>query len=145
MITPEWSWPQTEGSPWWWWTEMHIKKAEELLNQPSYKTIPADPTTKQRTSWYPVEKHQSRRWDKWSYLQKNVSYRSRIPKILWVTINSQRRSAMEIHGVQQRGSFPWDSKGTGLNSSTLGRKISIPCPQHQGLCRAYKMHPVTTK
>ena len=29
--------------------EDYIKKAEDLLNQPTYKLIPADPTTRQKT------------------------------------------------------------------------------------------------
>ena len=46
--------------------------------------------------------------------------------------------------LELRGSFLRNSKGTGKNPETLNGKITIPCPQHQGLCTADKMHPVTT-
>ena len=44
--------------------EEYIRKAEELLDQPTYNLIPTDPTTKYKKQVdIPVECHQDRRWD----------------------------------------------------------------------------------
>ena len=44
--------------------EDYIRKAEELLSQPSYKSICTDPNNQiQEQVNIPVEDHQDRRWD----------------------------------------------------------------------------------
>ena len=61
-------------------TEEYIKKAEDLLNQPTYKSIPTDPTTRYK--------------NKLIILLKTIKveggineavYRSRIPQVLRAT------------------------------------------------------------
>ena len=42
----------------------YIKKAEELLNKPTYKKIPEDPTSRQKTKLINLLKHQGRRGHK---------------------------------------------------------------------------------
>ena len=82
-----------------------IKKAEELLNQPTYMTIPADPTTKQNNNLIT--------------LLKNIKAEDGINKATYRIMyptgqdhqnsicyqNSQSRSATETLSVQQMGSF----------------------------------------
>ena len=43
--------------------EVYIRKAEELLDQPPYKSIPTDPITKYKNKLISVEDHQDRGWD----------------------------------------------------------------------------------
>ena len=63
----------------------YIKKAEELLHQPTYKTIPADPTTKYKNKLITLLKTIKQKVGLKNHLQKAVPYRGRIPQILWVT------------------------------------------------------------
>ena len=90
--------------------EEYIKKTEELLRQQIYKTILADPTTRQKKEVdKPAEKHQGRRKYQWSNIQKNVFHRGRIPQILWVTQDTQSRGFPKTHSFKQGDSYLWNS------------------------------------
>ena len=69
-------------------TKDYIKKAEDLLNQPTYKSIPTDPTTRCKNKLINAENHQSRGQGQWGCLQKALPHRSRMPQVLWVTKNT---------------------------------------------------------
>ena len=78
--------------------EDYVKKAEELLNQPTYRTISSDPTTKCKNKLINLLKsHQNRGWDEWSFIQKALPHRGRVPQILWAPQDSQRRNTIEAH------------------------------------------------
>ena len=83
--------------------EEYIKKADELLNQETYKIIPADPTTKQ---------------NKLISLLKNIkaecgvnedTYKKIYPTVLWAAKDPQGRSTPKTNCLQQRFSVLWNS------------------------------------
>ena len=84
----------------------------------------------------------------WTDLLQVSVIRSSTPLAPQVNQNAKihkEGNSTETHSVQQMGSFLLGSNGTARNPETLDGKISIPCPQHQGLCTADKVYPVTTR
>ena len=58
--------------------EDSIKKAEDLLNQPTYKLIPADPATRQKNKLINLLKNIKAEGGISEETQKNIPHRGRI-------------------------------------------------------------------
>ena len=81
--------------------EEYIQKSEELLSQSTYKTITTDPTTEYKNK-YPCLKPSKQKVGSMKPSIKAISYRGRIPQILWITQATQRRDAIKTHFFQHR-------------------------------------------
>ena len=73
-----------------------------------------------------------------------ILQRQDTPNLL-VTLGTWRRGATKIHSFQHRVCNLWNSKRTSQDTETLGKKIPISCPEHQGLHTTHKMHPIKTR
>ena len=82
--------------------EDYIKKPEDLLNQPTYKLIPADPTTRQKTKLINLLKNIKAEGD-----INDETYKRMYPTgawisyILWTGKNSQVRDTPEAYSFKQ--------------------------------------------
>ena len=80
--------------------EQYINKAEELLNQPTYKTIPSDPTTKYKNKLITLLKTiKTEGGMSVAFVQKTLPHRGRVPQILWASQDPQRRDSIEAHSL----------------------------------------------
>ena len=117
--------------------EEYIKKGEELLNQDSYKIIPADETTKQK--------------NKLITLLKNFKVEGGISEDTYNRLYPTGAGTPKFYGlpkihkagiplrpvVSSRGEVSYGTaKGTGQNLKTTSGEVIIQCPEHQRLCTA---------
>ena len=86
--------------------EDYIQKSEELLQQPNYKILPSDPTTKHKNKLISLLKSIKAEGginDK--LLQKVVSHRSQLTKILWFAKGAQGRHTFKMNCFQYWNCF----------------------------------------
>ena len=71
----------------------YIKKAEEILRQPTYKPIPTDPTNKHKNKLISLLKNIKTEGGIYEVTYRRLPYRGKSTQILWVTQSAQDRNA----------------------------------------------------
>ena len=115
--------------------EEYIEKVEKLLKEETYMIIPTDSTNRQKNKLIQILKKikEGGAVNEETY-KKMYPTRCWYTKVLWVTKDPQGWSTTKTYCLQQGVSILWNSKGTGQDLETLGRKNNLQCPEHQGFC-----------
>ena len=83
--------------------EDYFRKAEELLRQPTCKSIPTDPTNKYKNKLISLLKPSRQKVGLMMSSIEGSTLQGRFPQVLWVTQGAKERGATQTHSFQHRG------------------------------------------
>ena len=99
-------------------------KAEELLNQPAYRPIPSDPTSRLKTRLISLLKQiQTEGGMNEATYKRLYPTGGRIPQVLWATQGSQAGNTTKAHSFQHWGSNLPNIQGVIKNPQAPGGEI----------------------
>ena len=79
--------------------EEYERKSEDLLNQPTYSVLPADPTTKQKNRLIAILKNIKSEGGINDNTYRKLSHRGKHSQILWAAKSAQERCPPETHHI----------------------------------------------
>ena len=113
-------------------TEEYKKKSEELLQQPTYKSIPTDPMTRYKNKLINLLKTIKAEGGINEALYKRL-YPTGAGSPKFYAQDTQGRDAIKTYSIQYRGSHLCNIQRISYDPQTPGRKVTIPSPEYPGL------------
>ena len=122
----------------------YIKMAEELLNKPTHKKIPEDPTNKQKTKLINLLKNIKAEGGITEETYKRIyPTGAGSPKFYGLSKIHKPGIPLMSHSAKHSHSYIQPSQRVGQDLETTTWDVCTPCPQQQGLCRTSKRHKAT--
>ena len=108
--------------------EDDAQKAKELLDQPTYRPITNDPTTKYKNKFVNLLKAIKLKGKLMKHYTENCIPQGQDPLHFMASPRYIKNNPLEANTIQYRTCQLWDFQGTGQDSETPSGKVHIPCP-----------------